>query len=116
MFCAIQFLLSKEMTGAIISVHVGQAGIQIGNAVWELYCLENDIGLDGRAQTSASPGVRVNRPQDLFHENEHGRVTPRAVYVDLDCEVTDQVKSGRIRELFSNEQLICGRSSGASNF
>jgi len=22
-----------------ISVHIGQAGVQIGNACWELYCL-----------------------------------------------------------------------------
>ena len=24
-----------------ISIHVGQAGCQIGNACWELYCLEH---------------------------------------------------------------------------
>ena len=24
-----------------ISVHIGQAGAQIGNACWELYCLEH---------------------------------------------------------------------------
>ena len=24
-----------------ISVHVGQAGVQMGNACWELYCLEH---------------------------------------------------------------------------
>jgi hypothetical protein len=23
-----------------ISVHVGQAGVQMGNACWELYCME----------------------------------------------------------------------------
>nr|XP_015199558.1 PREDICTED: tubulin alpha chain [Lepisosteus oculatus] len=26
-----------------ISIHVGQAGVQIGNACWELYCLEHGI-------------------------------------------------------------------------
>lgn len=26
-----------------ISVHIGQAGIQVGNACWELYCLEHGI-------------------------------------------------------------------------
>uniref|UniRef100_A0A1I8FE96 Tubulin domain-containing protein n=1 Tax=Macrostomum lignano TaxID=282301 RepID=A0A1I8FE96_9PLAT len=30
-----------------ISIHVGQAGIQIGNACWELYCLEHGIQPDG---------------------------------------------------------------------
>jgi len=26
-----------------ISIHIGQAGIQVGNACWELYCLEHGI-------------------------------------------------------------------------
>ena len=26
---------------------MGQAGVQIGNACWELYCLEHGIGPDG---------------------------------------------------------------------
>ena len=30
-----------------LSIHVGQAGVQIGNACWELYCLEHGIGPDG---------------------------------------------------------------------
>lgn len=30
-----------------ISIHVGQAGSQIGNACWELYCQEHGIGRDG---------------------------------------------------------------------
>lgn len=29
-------------------VHVGQAGCQIGNACWELYCLEHGIEFNGR--------------------------------------------------------------------
>ena len=31
----------------IISIHIGQAGIQVGNACWELYCLEHGIHPDG---------------------------------------------------------------------
>ena len=27
----------------VISIHVGQAGVQMGNACWELYCLGNEI-------------------------------------------------------------------------
>ena len=30
-----------------LSVHVGQAGVQIGNSCWELYCLEHGIAPDG---------------------------------------------------------------------
>jgi len=25
----------------VISIHIGQAGVQMGNAAWELYCLEH---------------------------------------------------------------------------
>ncbi|AFZ80889.1 hypothetical protein BEWA_002970 [Theileria equi strain WA] len=31
----------------VISIHVGQAGIQVGNACWELFCLEHGILPDG---------------------------------------------------------------------
>ena len=41
-FCL--FFLQREC----ISVHIGQAGCQIGNACWELYCLEHGIQPDGQ--------------------------------------------------------------------
>lgn len=28
-------------------MHIGQAGVQIGNACWELYCLEHGLRPDG---------------------------------------------------------------------
>lgn len=31
----------------IICINIGQAGIQIGNACWELFCLEHEIQPDG---------------------------------------------------------------------
>jgi len=34
----------------VVSIHVGQAGVQIGNACWELYCLEHGIQPDGILQ------------------------------------------------------------------
>ena len=30
-----------------ISIHIGQAGCQIGNSCWELYCLEHRLNPDG---------------------------------------------------------------------
>ena len=32
----------------VVSIHIGQAGIQVGNACWELYCLEHGIQPDGQ--------------------------------------------------------------------
>ncbi|VDO22527.1 unnamed protein product [Haemonchus placei] len=39
--------LKKPAPREIVSLHVGQAGVQIGNACWELYCLEHGIQPDG---------------------------------------------------------------------
>ena len=30
-----------------LSIHVGQAGVQMGNSCWELYCLEHGLQPDG---------------------------------------------------------------------
>jgi hypothetical protein len=37
----------REEMREIISIHIGQAGIQVGNSCWELYCLEHGIHPDG---------------------------------------------------------------------
>ena len=41
-----------------ISIHIGQAGAQMGNACWELYCLEHGIQPDGQvsAEQPRAPG------------------------------------------------------------
>lgn len=38
----------------VISIHIGQAGIQVGNACWELFCLEHGIQPDGMIPRSFS--------------------------------------------------------------
>lgn len=44
-----------------ISVHVGQAGCQMGNACWELYCLEHGLQPDGTL-----PADNQNAGDDSF--------------------------------------------------
>jgi len=41
----------------IISIHIGQARIQVGNSCWELYCLEHGIQPDGMMPSDTSVGV-----------------------------------------------------------
>ena len=40
----------------VISIHLGQAGIQAGNACWELYCLEHGIQPDGQMPSDKTIG------------------------------------------------------------
>ncbi|KAE8725210.1 Tubulin alpha-3 chain [Hibiscus syriacus] len=41
----------------VISIHVGQAGIQVGNSCWALYCLEHGIQPDGMMPSVANEGA-----------------------------------------------------------
>lgn len=71
-----------------ISIHVGQAGVQMSSACWELYCMEHNIGKDG---VSLEPGQdNGNSCEAFFNETESGKFVPRAVLVDLEPTVIGQ--------------------------
>jgi tubulin alpha len=40
----------------VISIQVGQAGVQLGNACWELYTLEHGLTPDGRIESPSGKG------------------------------------------------------------
>ena len=40
----------------VICIHIGQAGIQVGNACWELFCLEHGIQPDGQMPSDKTIG------------------------------------------------------------
>ncbi|KAK8869773.1 hypothetical protein IAR55_000341 [Kwoniella newhampshirensis] len=49
----------------VISVHVGQAGVQIGNACWELYTIEHGLSVD--LEPNVIDEVRTGTYRSLFH-------------------------------------------------
>lgn len=96
----------------VISIHVGQAGIQIGNSCWELYCKEHGIQPDG---------VMTDKRQDssfstFFSEVAPNKHVPRTVMVDLEPSVIDEVRTGAYKQLFHPEQLISGKEDAANNY
>ena len=40
----------------VLSLHLGQAGVQMGNGCWELYCLEHGIQPDGQMPSDKTVG------------------------------------------------------------
>merc|ERR1739847_156610 len=97
-----------------ISVHVGQAGVQMGNSCWELYCLEHGIQPDGLIPDST--GSSDTAFSTFFQETGAGNHVPRAVFVDLEPSVVDEVRTGTYRQLFHPEQLISGKEDAANNY
>uniref|UniRef100_UPI00358F7A97 tubulin alpha chain-like n=1 Tax=Myxine glutinosa TaxID=7769 RepID=UPI00358F7A97 len=99
-----------------ISIHVGQAGLQMGNACWELYCLEHGINLDGKMPGDKTIGRRDDSFSTFFTETGTGNHVPRAVFVDLEPTVMDEIRTGNFRQLYHPEQLISGREDAANNY
>lgn len=87
----------------MISVHVGQAGVQIGNACWELFCLEHGIQPDGCIPSDKQDQIDESF-STFFSDTGNGRHVPRAVMVDLEPTVVGE----EIKELYSFQ--ICFRN------
>ena len=71
----------------VISIHVGQAGVQMGQACWELYCLEHDIQPDGTVPTDLTVSGCDDSFSTFFSETNCGKYVPRALFVDLEPSV-----------------------------
>ena len=67
-----------------LSIHLGQAGVQTGNACWELYCLEHGIQPDGQMPSDKTVGGGDDSFNTFFSETGAGKHVPRAVLVDLE--------------------------------
>ncbi|XP_032053774.1 tubulin alpha chain-like [Aythya fuligula] len=96
-----------------ISIHIGQAGIQMGNSCWELYCLEHRIQPGGIISSKASSGQADSSFGTFFSKTGSGKHMPRAIFVDLEPTVIDQ---GTYRTLFHPEQLFSSKEDAANNY
>jgi len=97
-----------------LSIHIGQAGVQIGNACWELFAAEHGIGPDGRRVSEATSGDEGFGT--FFAETGKGHYVPRALMVDLESSVLDEIRTGSRKQLYHPEQLISGKEDAANNY
>eukprot|EP01117_Protostelium_nocturnum_P002681 TRINITY_DN13509_c0_g1_i1.p1 TRINITY_DN13509_c0_g1~~TRINITY_DN13509_c0_g1_i1.p1 ORF type:complete len:102 (-),score=16.46 TRINITY_DN13509_c0_g1_i1:1-306(-) len=98
----------------IISLHIGQAGIQTGNACWELFCLEHGIQPDGCMPSDKTVGYD-DAYNTFFSETSSGKHVPRSIYFDLEPTVVDEVRTGAYLQLFHPDQFISGKKAYANN-
>ena len=102
----------------ILLIHLGQAGVQIGNACWELFCLEHGIQPDGQKPAAGDEGQLDDDDSHntFFSETGAGKFVPRCVFLDLEPTAVDEVRTGTYRSLFHPEQLISGKEDAANNY
>ena len=102
------------MVREVITVSVGQAGVQLGQNVWQEYCFEHRINGDG---------TRAKRKSDddsfecFFEESDDGKYVARNLMVDLEANVIDDVKTSAYSQIFDEEiSLLAGKEDAANNF
>jgi len=100
----------------VISIHIGQGGCQLGNSCWELYCLEHGIDGEGMMPSDTSTDKEDSSFNTFFAETGAGKHVPRAVFVDLEPNVIDEIRTGPYKGLFHPSQLLSGKEDAANNF
>mmetsp|Transcript_20879 Transcript_20879/g.38735 ORF Transcript_20879/g.38735 Transcript_20879/m.38735 type:complete len:447 (+) Transcript_20879:78-1418(+) len=100
----------------VISIHMGQTGVQVGNTCMKLFCLEHGVQPDGHIQSYDSIKSGDDPFHTFFSENGAGQHMPRSVFIDSEPSVIDTVRAGAYGQLFHAEQLISGKQDAANNF
>lgn len=59
----------------------------MGNACWELYCLEHGIRPDGQIPSDVGIGSFEDSFSTFFSETDAGKYVPRALMIDLEPTV-----------------------------
>merc|ERR1712226_44222 len=106
---------SFNMPREIISIALGQCGVQVCNAAWELFALEHGIQKDGTNPSDTSVGEEDD-PHNTFFAEVGNRNVPRCVFVDLEPTVCDEIKTGEYRGMFNPDSMITNKEDAASNY
>nr|AAP47197.1 alpha-tubulin [Schmidtea polychroa] len=99
----------------IICINIGQAGIQMANAIWELFCQEHGITADGKMRSGLTDGDS-RAFNTFFFQSPSDQYVPRVLSIDLEPTVVDEIRTGTYRQLFHPDSLINGEEDAASNF
>jgi len=95
-----------------ITIHVGQAGCQVGDSSWKLYCLEHGINQDGSVENINN----LEGCSSFFSEVQSGKYVPRSVFVDMEPTVVDGIRVGERSQLFHPDLLLNAKEDAANNF
>eukprot|EP01090_Pellita_catalonica_P002714 TRINITY_DN12289_c0_g2_i1.p1 TRINITY_DN12289_c0_g2~~TRINITY_DN12289_c0_g2_i1.p1 ORF type:complete len:471 (-),score=97.88 TRINITY_DN12289_c0_g2_i1:61-1473(-) len=106
----------------IVHIQVGQCGNQIGTKFWEVICAEHGIKPSGEYDTDIKTNphkskLQLDKINVYFNEaSSKSKYVPRAVLVDLEPGVIDNVKGGTFGNLFRPDSMICGAAGAGNNW
>lgn len=99
-----------------LSIHIGQAGIQIGSELWKLYSIEHGISADGkREKCDGDTCIEAGRTT-FFDEMNNDRYVPRSIFIDTESTIINELRNCDYKSLYNPNYLISGKEDSANNF
>lgn len=97
----------------IITIHIGQAGLQVGAEFWKMACKEHQLELNGKP---TSGEVQKNGYMSAFFDAVGDKYVPRAFLIDLEPLVVDNIVNNQFDNFFDPGNIITGLSGAANNW
>lgn len=100
----------------VILIHIGQAGIKVGDICWRQFCLEHKVETDGTINQSYPSSDEYLKGIFDNHETNPNKVTPRAIFIDLEPAAMEDVREGSWKPLYDSRGFVCGKEDAGNNF
>lgn len=104
------------MVKEVVAIHIGQAGCQVGESTWELFCHEHCILPDGLRSEDVAPEDTDDAYQAFFSETASGQHVPRAVFVDTDPTTRDEIFASEFGRLYHPDCVLGYKQDCKFNF
>jgi len=104
----------------IVHIQAGQCGNQIGTNFWENISGEHGLDFNGQYVENIFPQeekkIRLERVRVYYDEAKGDKYVPRAVLVDLEPGVLNNIKSGKLGTFFRPENMIHATNGAGNNW
>jgi tubulin alpha len=98
----------------ILSIHIGQCGLQTSARIWQQAARDNGIAETGFAEDIEAPMLYAH---DYMYETTSGNFLPRALFIDTEPTVIENLQSSSAKKFFQcPNHIIKGREGAANNF
>ena len=92
----------------ILSLHIGNAGIETGKSMWDLYCLEHH--LDIHTGKVINPEVNFkDSMRSVFHEASENQFSPRNLFIDLEPDALYSIQRSPHKNLFAKDSFFMNK-------
>ena len=111
--------MTTAMPRQFMTLQFGQCGNQIGTEFWKKICQEHGINPEGRLnEAAAKHGNKLNNREErkdvFFYQSDDSRYIPRAILVDLEPRVINNIQHSEYKKLYNIENMFISKSGGGA--